>query len=137
MTVVSLETGNGEGYQALVNSDGRVLSDVEEIQRVVEPVNTTPEEMSVATSAPTAQDGNSSEVVAARSGRRWMEIQNLGAYPVHIVLASDSTSADSSNRMIAPSGVFSWANGVAYAGAVQAIAIGGDCDLAVMEFYTS
>lgn len=136
MTVVSIETGSGEGFTAQVNAEGRMLSDVEEMQRIVEPVTTRPEIMNVATTTPSVTT-SSSEVVASRTNRRWLEIQNLGDFAVHFVLASSATAATTSHRRLNPGEVFSWRDGVAYQGAVQAIASGGPSQLAVMEFYSN
>ena len=137
MATVSVETGSGEGYTAQVNSLGRVLVDVDEIQRVVEPVTTRPEIMEVDSNSPTVSSAGSTEVVAERIGRRWLEIQNIGDFTVHILLDELPAQATSLNRRLDPGEVFSWRNGVSYEGPVQAIAISGNSQIAVMEFYTS
>jgi len=136
MTVVAVESGRGDGYTATINSDGELLADVEEVQRIVEPVTTRPEVMYVATSTPAVPSGTSSEVVGSLTERRWLEIQNLGDFPVHILLADSPATASVANRRLDPGDVYSWRNGVSYDGAVQAIAIGGASSLAVDQFYT-
>ncbi len=136
MSIVSVESGNGTGYSAQVNSAGKLLVDVTEIQRIVEPVTTRPQIMPVETTTPTAQNGSSTEVVSALTGRRWLEIQNLGDFPVHILLKNSTFTATAFHRRLDPGEVFSWRDGVAYEGAVQAIAVGGNSPLAVMQFFT-
>jgi len=137
MTVVAVESGRGDGYTATINSDGELLADVEEVQRIVEPVTTRPEVMYVTTSTPAVLSGTSSQVVGTLTERRWLEIQNLGDFPVHILLADSPATASVANRRLDPGDVYSWRNGVSYDGAVQAIAIGGVSSLAIDQFYTA
>ena len=59
---------------------------------MVEPVTTRPEIMSVATTTVSVAT-TSAERIAARTGRRWSEIQNADDFPVHIVFGTTSTPA--------------------------------------------
>lgn len=139
MSVVAVETGTGEGFTARVSAEGRLLTDagdiqsVEEVQRIVDPVTIRAEVVEVATSTPTATT-SSSEVVSVRTGRRGLEIQNLGTHAVHIVL-DGSSSATTANRRLDPGGVFTLPAGMTYEGAVRAIAVDASCALSVVEFY--
>jgi len=136
MATVTVQDGAGNGFTLLVDANGRAQTEVNEVQQIVEPVTTRPEIMSVATSTPMAGT-TSSEVVAQRTGRRWLEIQNLGDKNVHIRLAASGSAATANHRRLLPGEVYRWRDGVAYEGAVQAIAIGGSSQLTVQEFYTS
>lgn len=123
MSVVTL-AGAFDGRLALVDEQGRVA------------VAALPPLTDVDQSSPTAPSGTSGQVVAARSGRTGLLIQNLGAVPVHLSFADSSRPATATDLMIAPGGTFEMSCRARYEGAVQAIGVGATSQLAVVEYYT-
>lgn len=135
MSIVTIGSGGGSARTAGVDDGGRLLtqSEVGQVQSVVDPVVTRAEVMEA--SAGSALVGTSSAAaVAARSGRRWMELQNIGAFPIHILLAN-SGSATTDHRRLDPGEVFSPGNGACVDCAVQAIAAGGSARLTWVQLY--
>lgn len=137
MSIVTIGSGGGSARTASVDDDARLLtqSEVGEVQRVVEPVVTRAETMSAAAGSAVVAT-SSGGAIAARSGRRWMQIQNIGNFAVHILLAN-SGSATTDHRRLSPGEVFSLDNGASWDGAVQAIAAGGASKLTWTELYAT
>jgi hypothetical protein len=113
----TIETGTGEGYTLVVDADGNAAT----VTRLaaVEVVRTTG---TVGTS--------SAELLPARPGRQGLLLQNQGANPVH--LRFGDAAATASDWLVAAGGEVRMER-LAYAGAVQAIAVGGSAAVLALE----
>jgi hypothetical protein len=122
----SLETGTGEGYLARVNSSGRLETSGE----VTNTVTTKAEGLTVYRTTATVAS-TSGVLVAARAGRQGLRVQVQGANAVYLRFES----ADASNQdWMVPAGGEYLADRFPYAGAVRAIAPGGDTAVLVLEY---
>src|SRR5687768_10241489 len=99
MSVVAIEGGDGRGRLAGVTSNNRLKADVEELQRIVEPVTTRPEIMSVSQFSFVV--GTSSvQVLNTLAGRRWVEFQNVGDFDICFIHATSATAATANDRRL-------------------------------------
>lgn len=123
MGVVTI-SGAVEGHVARVDSEGRMLT------AVLPPIT------AVEQSSPIAAAGVSAQVVAPLAGRTRLLLQNLGAFPVHLSFAGPARPATPIDLMVPPGATHEMCCYSRYEGAVQAVAVGGASQLAVVEFYT-
>ncbi len=121
MSVVTIESGLGDGYTAKIDSTGSAF--------------TKPGPASVATTTKSiVYTGTGTVVVPSRTGRRQIQIQNLDPLnPVHIRLAG--TPASASDYRIDPGAVFAFPPVIAYEGEINGIAVGAAVNIAAIEYY--
>jgi hypothetical protein len=82
----------------------------------------------------TTSSGMLVDEVPAKEQRRQIQIQNLSeTLPVHIKLGSGA--ATSGDYRIDPGVTYMFPYGVSYDGIINAIAVGGSAQVAVIEFY--
>ena len=120
MTVVNV-AGSVEGFVARVDTGGRLQ------------VSGLPPVSEIHQSQPTAPNGVSAEIVAARTGRTCLSIQNVGAFPVHVSLGDTSSPAGPGHHMIAVGAEFELCGHIRYEGPVQAFGVGGASIVSVIE----
>lgn len=123
MSVVTL-AGSVDGNIARVDTEGRL-----EVA-VLPPVT------AVEQSSPVAPAGASGQIVASRTGRTRLLIQNLGAFPAHLSFAPGTRPATPVDLMVPPGGTFEMCCYARYEGPVQAFGLGGASQLAVVQYYT-
>lgn len=115
--IVGVQDGNGSARVLSIGEGGAALAE------------TRPSEHGVQRSSVTVGVA-SGQLVGALDGRRGIWVQNQGANPVY--LRFDTVAATAADWLVAPGGEFR-AESMAYAGAIQAIAVGGNSVVLVLQ----
>jgi hypothetical protein len=113
----AIESGNGEGYLLVVDEEGSARG------------RTKPTAGDATSSRPTV-GVTSAQLVAARDSRQFLLLQNQGANPVY--LSFGTTAATAQDWMVPAGGEFK-SDRFPYAGPIQAIAVGGNSAVLVIE----
>ena len=120
--VVSLESGTGESLAAKVTRDNNLGAEARYGRTTV-------------TTATETVGTSSVEVLAADDARLQFTLQNLSDTDfIHVRLGPNSAAATTNDLRIDPGQMYSLPPGVAYTGAVQAIATAANTKLVVVQY---